>query len=115
MFETEKGQASIDAKASNDELKAYLKNVLPNYDSERVHVSDIKKLITWYNLLEKNDMLKETAAVTDAENTEKTGEEKPKVKKTATKTAAKAKPEGTSAKANTKGARKTVTVRKTGA
>jgi len=115
MFETEKGQASIDAKASNDELKAYLKNVLPNYDSERVHVSDIKKLITWYNLLEKNDMLKETAAVTEAENTEKTGEEKPKVKKTAIKTAAKTKPEGASAKANTKGARKTVTVRKTGA
>lgn len=114
MYETEKGQASIDAKASNDELKAYLKNVLPDYDAERVHVSDIKKLITWYNLLEKNDMLKETA-VPEAETAEKTGEEKPKVKKTAAKTAAKAKPDGATAKANTKGARKTVTVRKTGA
>lgn len=116
MFETEKGQSSIDPKAGNEELKAYLKNILPNYDSERVHVSDIKKLITWYNLLEKNDLLKESEQEKQAENDEKTAsEEKPKVKKTATKTAAKAKPEGTSAKANTKGARKTVTVRKTGA
>jgi hypothetical protein len=115
MYETEKGQASIDPKAANEDLKSYLKNVLPNYDNERVHVSDIKKLITWYNLLEKNDLLKETEVAKEAENTEKTTEEKPKVKKTAAKTAAKAKPDGGTAKANTKGARKTVTVRKTGA
>lgn len=116
MFETEKGQASIDAKASNEELKAYMKKILPDYDNERVHVSDIKKLLTWYNLLEKNDMLKATEEDKKEETTEKaTGEEKPKVKKTAAKTAAKAKPDGATAKANTKGARKTVTVRKTGA
>jgi len=115
MYETEKGQASIDPKAGNEDLKSYLMNVLPNYDNERVHVSDIKKLITWYNLLEKNDLLKETEVAKEAETTEKATEEKPKVKKTAAKTAAKAKPDGGTAKANTKGARKTVTVRKTGA
>lgn len=38
-------------KASANELGAYLAEVLPNYDRDRVHVSDIKKLITWYNLL----------------------------------------------------------------
>lgn len=38
-------------KASVNELGAYLAEVLPNYDRDRVHVSDIKKLITWYNLL----------------------------------------------------------------
>ena len=38
-------------KASADELGAYLAEVLPNYDRDRVHVSDIKKLISWYNLL----------------------------------------------------------------
>lgn len=38
-------------KASTNELGAYLAEVLPNYDRDRVHVSDIKKLITWYNLL----------------------------------------------------------------
>lgn len=38
-------------KASANELGAYLAGVLPNYDRDRVHVSDIKKLISWYNLL----------------------------------------------------------------
>lgn len=38
-------------KTSANELGAYLAEVLPNYDRDRVHVSDIKKLISWYNLL----------------------------------------------------------------
>ncbi|MFY8029725.1 MAG: DUF5606 domain-containing protein, partial [Bacteroidia bacterium] len=57
ILDKEKGQTSTDAKANNDDLKAYMAGVLPDYDKERVHVSDIKKLITWYNLLEKNGML----------------------------------------------------------
>lgn len=44
--------AALDVKkASAKELGAYLAEVLPNYDRGRVHVSDIKKLISWYNLL----------------------------------------------------------------
>lgn len=44
--------ASIDyKKASADELGAYMAEVLPNYDRDRVHTSDIKKLIQWYNQL----------------------------------------------------------------
>ena len=38
-------------KASNDELKDFLQEVLPNFDRDRVHPSDIRKLIQWYNLL----------------------------------------------------------------
>ena len=41
-------------KASADELHAYMAEVLPNYDRDRVHTSDIKKLIQWYNLLISN-------------------------------------------------------------
>lgn len=44
--------ATLDVKkASANELGTYLAEVLPNYDRDRVHVSDIKKLISWYNLL----------------------------------------------------------------
>ena len=39
------------AKASSDDLRAYLAEVLPNFDRERVYPSDIRKLITWYNIL----------------------------------------------------------------
>ena len=61
----ENGQeATIDLKkASQDELRAYMGEVLSNFDRDRVHVSDIKKLISWYNLLVK-------AGITDFEEKE---------------------------------------------
>ena len=43
-------------KASPEELRAYMAAVLPNFDRDRVHVSDIKKLISWYNLLMANGL-----------------------------------------------------------
>jgi hypothetical protein len=41
-------------KANNDQLHAYFAEVLPNYDRDRVHASDIKKLVSWYNILVSN-------------------------------------------------------------
>lgn len=38
-------------KATADELRDYLEAVLPDFDRDRVYLSDIKKLISWYNLL----------------------------------------------------------------
>lgn len=38
-------------KAESKELTDYLASILPDYDKERVYASDIKKLITWYNIL----------------------------------------------------------------
>ena len=38
-------------KVSGDDLREYFAKVLPNYDRDRVHTSDIKKLIQWYNIL----------------------------------------------------------------
>ena len=43
-------------KADNETLRAYLAEVLPNFDRDRVYVSDIKKLISWYNLLVASGM-----------------------------------------------------------
>lgn len=43
-------------KASQEDLRAYLAEVLPSFDRDRVHVSDIKKLISWYNLLVASGM-----------------------------------------------------------
>jgi len=45
-------KASLDPKkASGDELREYFAKVLPEFDRERVHNSDIKKLLQWYNIL----------------------------------------------------------------
>ena len=51
--ELEQGKAvSIDyKKASGKELQDYFTKVLPEWDRDRVHNSDIKKLLQWYNIL----------------------------------------------------------------
>jgi hypothetical protein len=43
----------IDADADASELKSFLKSVLPDYDEGRVYVSDIKKLVKWYDVILK--------------------------------------------------------------
>lgn len=57
-------------KASKDELADFMAKALPSYDRERVHLSDIKKLIQWYNLLVSN-------GISDFEPAEETAEVQP--------------------------------------
>jgi hypothetical protein len=57
IFELEKGGPAPDPKSSPEILKGYLEKVLPDYDHERVYVSDIKKLVHWYNTLLSLNML----------------------------------------------------------
>jgi len=66
------GGPALDAKkATNDQLKKAMEEVLPNYDRERVYASDMKKLFSWYNILQKNDMLE-----FDPEEAEEVAEDK---------------------------------------
>ncbi len=44
---------TISHKSSDAELKDFMLASLPNYDTERVYSSDIKKLAQWYNILQK--------------------------------------------------------------
>lgn len=48
---------SISHKDSKDALEEYFFNIMPDYDEDRVYVSDIKKILQWYNMLQKNKML----------------------------------------------------------
>ena len=50
-------QTSISHKDSKDKLEEYFFEVLPDYDEDRVYASDIKKVVQWYNMLQKNDLL----------------------------------------------------------
>lgn len=55
MYQLEKGaKASVSTKDSERILREYLGKVLPNFDRDRVFASDIKKLISWYNILVEN-------------------------------------------------------------
>ena len=57
-------------KAKNEELREYFAEVLPTYDRERVHDSDIKKLLQWYNILVSAGItdFEETLAPTEGDN-----------------------------------------------
>ncbi|HOP00078.1 MAG TPA: DUF5606 domain-containing protein [Bacteroidales bacterium] len=57
IFEKENGGPAIDYKSDPEKLKTYLEEVLPEYDKTRVYVSDIKKLVHWYNILHSLNML----------------------------------------------------------
>jgi hypothetical protein len=79
---TNKGKAP-DPKTGNQELKYFFETILPDYDKDRVYVSHLKKIFTWYNLLHEKDMLDfveeeapETTDVLDSsESTESPSEE----------------------------------------
>ena len=60
-LEEDKEKYKKNKKENGDELREYVAKVLPEFDRERVHNSDIKKLIQWYNILIVN-------GVTDFEN-----------------------------------------------
>jgi len=57
IYEKEEGKSSINHKSDPETLKNYFSEVLPDYDQSRVYVSDIKKIINWYNLLHKHEKL----------------------------------------------------------
>ncbi len=57
IYKKEDGGKAINPKSSASELKEYFEFVLPDYDRDRVYVSDIKKILAWYNLLNEQGML----------------------------------------------------------
>jgi hypothetical protein len=48
----------VDPNTSNDELRNYLGKIQPDFDRDRVNVSDIKKLIKWFHILSETDVIK---------------------------------------------------------
>lgn len=84
-----KGQA-ISHKEDNATLSAYFKEILPDYDEERVYPSDIKKILNWYNTLQAKGLVTDLApAAVEAAEEAPVAEEKPKKAPTAKKAKAK--------------------------
>lgn len=88
LYDKTEGKEAISHKASGKEMKAYMSELLPEYDEDRVYNSDLKKLFQWFNLLQTSGLIKDFYDVAQ------------KAKKPAKKkTAAKAKKEETSKEA----------------
>lgn len=77
IAEKENCEKCVDHKAKPEELRAYILEILPDYDAERVYNSDLKKLYQWYNILQANGMVSledaaEDDGIEDAEVIEET-------------------------------------------
>jgi len=57
IFNKEEGKATISHKSSKDELQDFFRDVLDEYDEDRVYASDIKKIVQWYNILQASSLL----------------------------------------------------------
>ena len=77
IFDKEKGGPAINYKSDPEALKAYFNGVLPEYDKDKVYVSDIRKVVHWYNILQSLNMLVKEEPEKAAEP-ETNKEEKPK-------------------------------------
>ena len=56
---------AISHKEDNAILVAYFMEILPEYDSERVYPSDIKKVLNWYNLLQSKGLVSKEEPIID--------------------------------------------------
>jgi hypothetical protein len=57
IAEKEQNGPAIDSKKPQEEIREYFSQILPEYDQERVYFSDIKKVVSWYNLLQEKGLL----------------------------------------------------------
>ena len=63
---------SINHKSSKDELINYFRDILPEYDEDRVYISDIKKVIQWYNIMQSVNLIKISKKKTKKETKKET-------------------------------------------
>jgi hypothetical protein len=110
IFEKEKGGAAIDNKADDKAVEKYFSEILPDYDKDRVYVSNMRKLFSWYNTLQSTGNLKEKEENKEGEEKSKAAKIEEKSKAAAKKTAAK----DTTKTKTSAGVKKTAGVRKTG-
>jgi hypothetical protein len=109
IFEKEKGGPCINHKADDKEIEVYFAAILPEYDKERVYVSNMRKLFSWYTILQSTGNLKEKDAKSEA------GEETKTVISEKAKTPSKTTTKDTGKNVKTSaGVKKTAGVRKTG-
>jgi len=80
IHEKSEGKETLSHKASAAELKNFFEELVPDYDEDRVYVSDIKKVFQWYNQLHQHELLevvdKEEEEDSDSTGTESKGADK---------------------------------------
>lgn len=92
LYDRQGGKAvEVTSKSTPDELRSFMSSILPDYDTERVHQSDMKKIAQWYNLLVAAGMTSFKSSDEAADNSDPAAEAPKSAKgtKTGTKAATK--------------------------
>lgn len=76
MIGKHEGGQSIDPKSGSRALEEYFAEVMPEYDRDRVYASDIKKIVSWYNLLTELNMINELIENQEKKEAEEKSEDK---------------------------------------
>ena len=77
--EITEGKPTPDFKGNMNEMSGFFEEVLPDYDKDRVYKSDMKKVISWYNMLLEKELLdfsEEEEDIKEEENTADTSDDK---------------------------------------
>lgn len=80
IYKKENGGETISPKSSGADMAKYFSEILPDYDTERVYTSDMKKVFQWYNLLLESGLMIVEEPKVEAKEEAKAA--KPKAKKT---------------------------------
>jgi hypothetical protein len=70
IYKKENGGKCLDSTSAEQEIRAYMEEILPSYDQQQVHLSDMRKVFLWYNLLNEQGLI-------DVEEEEATSNEEP--------------------------------------
>ena len=70
ISDNENGGQAISSKSSANVLKSYFEKIVPEYDKGRVYISDIKKVLLWYNILQEKELLDFSETVEENKETE---------------------------------------------
>lgn len=70
IYDKLEGAPALEGKPSNQQLKDFMLECVPDYDEDRVYVSHIKKIVSWYNQLQKANLLDFTEKEAEENNAE---------------------------------------------
>lgn len=68
IYEREKGGEAIDPRSDPEKLRKYFEEIIPDYSKDKVYVSDIRKVVLWYNILQRKNLLIQEEPEKSAEN-----------------------------------------------
>jgi hypothetical protein len=66
MLDMQEEHPPVDPNSKSPELREYFTTILPEHDTDRVHINDIKKCIKWFNFMQENGIFEEAKKEAEA-------------------------------------------------